>query len=126
MIAEALFAHFPKMTVKRFKEGVAAFGSADAFFDADTYVIKEKLPWDEETKNLFLMWREDIDPKRIKKILEQEHITVITEQDEQYPPLLKQIYDPPFCLFVRGKLQLKNQYPIAVVGTRKASAYGKQ
>jgi len=126
MKAEALLAHFPKMTVTRFKQGVATFGSADAFFDAETSAIKEKLPWDDNTKHLFLSWREDINPKRIQKILEQEHITVITQKDDAYPPLLQQIYDPPFCLFVRGELQLANQYPIAVVGTRKASSYGRQ
>ncbi|PIY92059.1 MAG: DNA-protecting protein DprA [Candidatus Magasanikbacteria bacterium CG_4_10_14_0_8_um_filter_42_12] len=126
MIAEALLAHFPKMTVKRFKQGVATFGSADAFFNAESHTVRDRLPWDDNTKHLFLGWREEIDPKRIKKILEQEHITVVTQEHDTYPPLLKQIYDPPFCLFVRGTLDLGNQYPIAVVGTRKCSTYGTQ
>lgn len=126
MKSEALFAYFPKMTVKRFREGVAAFGSPDAFFYATTSEIKEHISWDENLIDQFIAWREDLDINRIKKILVQEKITIITPEDETYPPLLKQTFDPPFCLFVRGTLELTNQYPIAVVGTRKCSTYGTQ
>ena len=126
MKIEALFAYFPKMTVKRFREGIATFGSPDAFFYATTNDLRKQLSWDEHLIDLFISWREDLDVQRITKILEQEKITVITQDDEAYPPLLKQIYDPPFCLFVRGTLNLTNQYPLAVVGTRKCSTYGTQ
>ncbi|OIO18875.1 MAG: DNA-protecting protein DprA [Candidatus Magasanikbacteria bacterium CG_4_9_14_0_2_um_filter_41_10] len=126
MKSEALFAYFPKMTVKRFREGVAAFGSPDAFFFASNQEIKKQLPWDENFIDQFVAWREDLDINRIKKILAQEKISILTQDDDAYPPLLKQIYDPPFCLFIRGTLDLRNQYPIAVVGTRKCSNYGTQ
>jgi len=39
---------------------------------------------------------------------------------------LKEIYDPPPCLFVRGKLPPAESLSLAVVGTRYASHYGKQ
>ena len=39
-----------------------------------------------------------------------------------YPPLLKDIYDPPWVLFCKGNLSLlKNENLLAVVGTRDAS-----
>ncbi|RQD68224.1 MAG: DNA-protecting protein DprA [Tindallia sp. MSAO_Bac2] len=49
---------------------------------------------------------------------------IITILDEDYPMMLKNIYDPPYVLYVNGKL--KPEIPlIAMVGARKASAYGK-
>ncbi len=52
--------------------------------------------------------------------------SIVTLLDYNYPPLLKEIYDPPPCLFVRGKLPDMNSTGVAVVGTRNASQYGKQ
>ncbi len=126
MKTEALLAHFSKMTPKRFKEMMHAFDSPRVFFEADKKTIQSKLPWKEDLIDSFLLWRDDIDEKKIEKILKQERITVLTKEDDAYPALLKHIYDPPFCLFVRGDLNLTNAYPIAVVGTRKHTAYGKQ
>lgn len=51
---------------------------------------------------------------------------LITILDTNYPSLLKEIYDPPACLFVRGKLPDANRPVLAIVGTRYASHYGKQ
>lgn len=50
---------------------------------------------------------------------------ILTFWDEQYPYLLKQIYDPPVLLFVYGEIEPDDQYAIAVVGTRIPSEYGK-
>lgn len=45
---------------------------------------------------------------------------------ERYPPLLRQIPDPPAVLFVRGELPEPERVNIAVVGSRSATAYGNQ
>jgi DNA processing protein len=126
MQTEALLAHFPKMTPKRFADMMRVFDSPRAFFESDRRTIIDRLPWKEELIDAFIIWRDEVDEKRIEKIFKQESITVLTQEDDDYPPLLKEIYDPPFCLFVRGKLNLKNSYPLAVVGTRKCSLYGRQ
>lgn len=52
--------------------------------------------------------------------------TMLTLLDPEYPPLLREIYDPPACLFVRGTLPRPGSSGIAVVGTRRASRYGKE
>lgn len=52
-------------------------------------------------------------------------IKIYTIGDNKYPQSLKNIYDPPPLLYVRGKLVEKN-LAIAVVGARKASPYGKK
>jgi len=51
---------------------------------------------------------------------------LVTIIDTDYPALLKEIYDPPPCLFVRGTLPDPELPAIAIVGTRHATAYGKQ
>ena len=44
----------------------------------------------------------------------------------EYPPLLRQIPDPPLVLYLRGDAQILSEHSLAVVGTRKPSAYGSQ
>jgi DNA processing protein len=44
--------------------------------------------------------------------------------DADYPPLLREIVDPPFALFYRGDLSLLQKPMVAMVGSRRASAYG--
>lgn len=50
----------------------------------------------------------------------------ITYFDSEYPSLLKEIYDPPAVLFYRGNIKLLNTRCISIVGSRKASTYGKE
>jgi len=58
--------------------------------------------------------------------LERHQAALVTIADPAYPALLKEIYDPPPFLFVRGSLSVPDHPSVAVVGTRRASAYGKQ
>ncbi|WP_053366186.1 DNA-processing protein DprA [Bacillus sp. FJAT-27245] len=53
-------------------------------------------------------------------------ISIITILDPDYPPFLKQIYQPPWALFACGDLSLLHATPkLAVVGSRQVSEYGK-
>ena len=58
--------------------------------------------------------------------LERHKVKVITGDDPGYPPRLKEIYDYPPLLYVRGTLIPEDEWAIAVVGTRRASIYGRQ
>jgi DNA processing protein len=50
---------------------------------------------------------------------------VITRDDEAYPPLLREIHDPPIALYVRGDLARACGQPcLAIVGSRRCSTYG--
>jgi DNA processing protein len=51
-------------------------------------------------------------------------VTVISQDDPCYPPRLKEIYDPPLVLYVRGKPELLTKPGIAMVGTRHPTPYG--
>ncbi|HOK56170.1 MAG TPA: DNA-processing protein DprA [bacterium] len=57
------------------------------------------------------------------KYIENEGINIITIDDKNYPSLLKEIYDPPFLIYFKGKLDL-NAPSISIVGTRNPSVYG--
>ena len=59
------------------------------------------------------------------KVLEKLNGRIITVWDEDYPPLLKKIYDPPLVLYILGQFDEKDKYSIAVVGTRQPTNYGK-
>lgn len=50
---------------------------------------------------------------------------IITIWDEEYPPILKKIYDPPLLFYILGNLVEQDQFCIAIVGTRQPTDYGK-
>ncbi len=59
--------------------------------------------------------------------LVSNNIKYITDESELYPDLLREITKPPHELYVRGNINiLHSNHLLAVVGTRKASAYGQQ
>lgn len=48
----------------------------------------------------------------------------ININDKQYPQILKEIYDPPSCLYYKGNIDILNQIAIGIIGCREASEYG--
>jgi DNA processing protein len=51
-------------------------------------------------------------------------VSLVSLDDPAYPPRLKEIYDPPLILYVRGSVEILAQPGIAVVGTRHPTPYG--
>jgi DNA processing protein len=51
-------------------------------------------------------------------------VTVVSAEDSCYPPRLKEIYDPPLVLYVRGNPEVLRQPGVAMVGTRHPTPYG--
>jgi DNA processing protein len=49
---------------------------------------------------------------------------LISLRDDEYPSRLKQIYDPPILLYVRGDASVLESFCIAIVGTRHPTPYG--
>lgn len=66
------------------------------------------------------------DSERAWEALSKSQARVLTIMDEGYPELLRSIYDPPLALFVRGTLPPTTTTCVAVVGSRKATPYGRQ
>lgn len=53
-------------------------------------------------------------------------IGVITDEDKDYPPLLKQVNDRPFALFYRGNKECLAQKSVSIVGTRRVTPQGRE
>jgi DNA processing protein len=71
-------------------------------------------------------WRDKISPDAEMAKLERHGICTLTCRDSFYPARLKEIYDYPPVIYYRGKLLPVDEYCVAVVGTRRATVYGKQ
>ena len=63
---------------------------------------------------------------REKQLIEQMGVSVLTIDDDTYPPLLRHIPDPPQLLYVRGELRSDDAVALAVVGARRCSQYGRE
>lgn len=70
--------------------------------------------------------RPAISPDKEWEKLANEQITAITINSEKYPKLLKETYDPPAILYIKGRLEDALRFPLAVVGSKKVSTYGLQ
>ena len=53
-------------------------------------------------------------------------IWIINLEDKRYPPALKQIYDPPPVLYIKGNLSREDNLAISIVGSRLCSLYGQE
>jgi DNA processing protein len=69
--------------------------------------------------------RQRTTPEAVAARLEQLKIRALTLLDDEYPPRLTQVADPPPVLFVRGRLVPADILAIALVGTRRATSYGR-
>jgi len=70
--------------------------------------------------------RAGIDLDLALKRVEQAGIQVLTWDDAEYPRNLLNIAQPPPVLYVKGKLNPADEWAVAMVGTRHASAYGRE
>lgn len=62
--------------------------------------------------------------ERIEKYMQKSNIQVLDINNEKYPKSLKNIYDPPITLFLKGNVELLKDRGIAVIGSRNATEYG--
>lgn len=53
------------------------------------------------------------------------NIKIIPYWADNYPKLLKEIYDPPVIIYIKGELEIQDDYAVAIVGTRMPTPYGK-
>ncbi len=60
------------------------------------------------------------------ELAEKLGVWIINIEDKRYPPMLKQIYDPPPVLYIKGTLSRQDNLAISVVGTRRCSLYGQE
>lgn len=109
------------ITIPRYQALCAAFGSPAGVFNAVRQggIHPEKFPFAQS-----LMAREQ-QLELAARLLEVPDMHVVLENSSEYPAGLREIFQPPPVLYVRGKGSLKDlEKALAVVGSRKCTAYG--
>ena len=74
----------------------------------------------------FLQVRREVDLESVMRRIEAKGITVLIWDDEAYPRRLREIDQPPPVLYLRGSLLPTDEWTVAIVGTRRITAYGRQ
>ena len=103
------------------------FGDIERAFNCSKKDI-EGINIEINTKNLeeFLRLRDKVNADKTFEEVESRGINILTWDDERYPKMLREIYNPPMTLYYKGDLFSCNlDRTIAFVGSRRASANGK-
>ena len=103
---------------------VDRFGSATAALDAmpsDLAAVEGIGP---KLSQKVAAARRELDAQAVVADCRARGIDILTDADPAYPPMLREIHDPPGVLFVRGRLLPDDALAIAIVGSRHATHYG--
>jgi DNA processing protein len=74
----------------------------------------------------FIQVRSSVDLEKVLEKIFSQGVKVYTWEDEIYPKRLKEIAQPPPVLFVKGSINVEDDWAVSVVGTRRVTAYGRQ
>ncbi len=110
----------------RVRRLIEIFGSAENIWRAEDSAIKNtNIPTD--AVDSFLNFRHE-HPDAVEQLIEfctDKKIKLCSFYDEDYPPLLKEIPNPPVVFYYRGKIEARAER-IAMVGTRHNTTYGEK
>lgn len=81
--------------------------------------------FDRRTIDALRKLRQRTSPDAVAADLQRLGISTLTMLDLEYPTNLRQVADPPPVLFIRGELAPRDTAAVALVGTRRATPYGK-
>ena len=101
------------------------FTTLEHAWKASTGELK-KAGLDSKTVDTIVNLRPRISPADEMESLKQYKVKVLTCNSPAYPQRLKEIYDYPPVLYIRGNLLPEDECCLAVVGTRRATVYGRQ
>jgi DNA processing protein len=77
----------------------------------------------QEAAQTLSRWQDHTDLSRELSLVRSHSARVVTLADPDYPPLLREIHDPPTVLYTLGDLLPRDRHAIGVIGTRKPSHY---
>ncbi len=100
------------------------FGEAPKILTASKSALLRVRNIGDETAEAIVHWEQSIDLAGESKRLAESGCRVLIQSDEEYPELLRQIYDPPIVLYVKGALTSKDKNAVAMVGSRMTTHYG--
>lgn len=116
-------AQLPELTLRQKRILLEAFPNPEDLYDLTQTDMLTMLP---EERRWTLMNKDVKEVSKILRLCATKGIDILTISDEAYPEKLRQIDDAPIVLYYKGILPDFDEIAtIGVVGTRKASAYGK-
>src|SRR5438128_3710330 len=121
LVALNLIEHVGPVRVRQLLEH---FGEAPAILGASKQQLLQVRAIGEETAEAIANWEKTIDLAAELKRIAEFGCRIVTQADPEYPELLRQIYDPPIVLYVKGELLPKDKNAVAMVGSRMTTHYG--
>ena len=100
------------------------FGSLALAWNASEAELRQVL--DERTYRAVTISRERISPDAVMQRIVNSGVEVATVLDDVYPRILREIPGPPPVLYYRGTLPAQDEPTVAIVGTRRATSYGRE
>lgn len=98
------------------------FGDIEKAFNASFAELEQIEGLNVRYAKNFIKYRDKVDIDKVFADVESKGINFLTLEDEKYPQMLKNIYNPPAVLYYKGKLfECNLNKTLAVVGSRKAS-----
>src|SRR3954451_4131166 len=123
LVALNLIEHVGPVRVRQLLEH---FGEAPAILAASKQQLLHVRGIGEETAVAIANWEKTVDLSGELKRIGEFGCHVLIQSDEEYPELLRQIYDPPVVLYVKGRLSAKDKNAVAMVGSRMTTPYGQE
>jgi DNA processing protein len=118
------FSLVPNIGTKGILNLLAKFGSLSNAWKADEEQLR-LAGLDGKPLNNLVQFRKKLNLERELERIDRVRARLLTLVDSDYPPLLKQIADPPAVLYIRGTLVPQDEHALCIVGTRKASPAGR-
>jgi len=100
------------------------FGEAPKILAASRSELLRVRNIGEETAAAIAGWEKTADLAGELKRIQEFGCHVAIQSDEEYPASLREIYDPPLVLYVKGALSPKDKNAVALVGSRMTTHYG--
>ena len=116
----------PQMGPVRLRRLLEAFGSAEKILLARTGQLAQVGGVSAALAENISHWEKFADPGAEERKAREMGAHIITAEDDEYPPLLREIHDPPIVLYVLGRITDRDRNAVAVVGSRKASHYATE
>ncbi|MCX6921717.1 MAG: DNA-processing protein DprA [Verrucomicrobia bacterium] len=121
LVALNLIEHVGPVRVRQLLEH---FGDAPAILRASKSQLLQVRGIGDDTAEAIATWERTIDLGAELKRIAEFGCHIVTQADPVYPESLRQIYDPPFVLYVKGDLSVKDKNSVAMVGSRMTTHYG--
>jgi DNA processing protein len=116
----------PNIGPVRVRALLEAFGSPENILGAKRADLLAVENIGREAADSVLNWRQHADLDAELKRIEKCGAHVVARDEAGYPKHLRQIYDPPLVLYVRGTLGEGDPHAVAVVGSRRTTLYGQE